>query len=161
MKIILVIEDDRSIRENLLLTLKCQGFYVLGAEDGKEGLRKARSIYPDLILCNVGLPCLDGYDLLQTIRQDPQLSATPFIFLTSKSSYPEIRQGMNLGADDYLAKPYDVQELVAIENIEIKSSSTASPWKKSPIGIASRIYPIRNSFGNAFRTCAIGPNRMG
>ncbi len=111
MKIILVIEDDRTIRENLLLTLKCQGFYVLGAEDGKEGLRKARSIYPDLILSNVGLPYLDGYELLQTIRQDPQLAATPFIFLTSKSSYSEIRQGMNLGADDYLTKPYNFKEL--------------------------------------------------
>jgi diguanylate cyclase len=111
MKIILVIEDDRSIRENLLLTLKCQGFYVLGSENGIEGLKKARSVCPDLILCNVGLPDLDGYELLQTIRQDPQLAATPFIFLTSKSSYAEIRQGMNLGADDYLTKPYNLKEL--------------------------------------------------
>ncbi len=111
MKIILVIEDDRSIRENLLLTLKCQEFYVLGSENGIEGLKKARSICPDLILCNVGLPDLDGYDVLKTVRQDPQIAATPFIFLTSKSSYAEIRQGMNLGADDYLAKPYNLKEL--------------------------------------------------
>ncbi len=112
MKIILVIEDDRSIRENLLLTLKCQGFYVLGAENGRDGLQKARTIQPDLILCDIEMPCVDGHQVLQEIRQDPQLSTTPFIFLTAHSSYADIRLGMNLGADDYLVKPYNPQELI-------------------------------------------------
>jgi diguanylate cyclase len=111
MKIILVIEDDRSIRESLLLTLKCQGFYVLGAEHGEDGLQKARTIQPDLILCDVEMPYVDGHQVLQEIRQDPQLCTTPFIFLTAHSSYAEIRFGMNLGADDYLVKPYQPQEL--------------------------------------------------
>ncbi|MBC7515978.1 MAG: EAL domain-containing protein [Alkalinema sp. FL-bin-369] len=106
MKIILVIEDDRTIREHLLIALKCQEFYVLGAEDGKEGIKKAQAVHPDLILCDVCMPYFDGHEVLQMVRQDPQMATTPFIFLTSQSSYADIRHGMNLGADDYLVKPF-------------------------------------------------------
>ena len=106
MKIILVIDDDRAIREHLLLTLKCQEFYVLGAEDGKEGFKKAQAVHPDLILCNICMPYFDGHEVLQMVRQDPQMATTPFIFLTSHSSYADIRHGMNLGADDYLVRPF-------------------------------------------------------
>lgn len=111
MKIILVIDDDRAIREHLLSTLKCQEFYVLAAENGKEGLKKAQAVHPDLILCDVCMPYLDGYEVLQILRQNPQMATTPFIFLTSQSSYADIRQGMNLGADDYLVKPFTDEDL--------------------------------------------------
>jgi diguanylate cyclase len=130
MKIILVIEDDRSIRENLLMTLKCQGFYVLGAADGEEGLNKARTLQPDLILCDIGMPYFDGHQVLQVIRQDHQLATTPFIFLTSQSSYADIRLGMNLGADDYLAKPYKPQELIdAIESCLQKQANRSRDYR--------------------------------
>ena len=85
MKIILVIDDDRAIREHLLLTLKCQEFYVLGVEDGKEGFKKAQAVHSDLILCDICMPYFDGHEVLQMVRQDPQMATTPFIFLTSHS----------------------------------------------------------------------------
>ena len=105
MKKILVIEDEPEMRRNLLTILKLEKFQPLGAENGRAGLQMARSERPDLILCDVMMPEMDGYSVLQALREDPATVTLPFIFLTAKGEKVDQRCGMNLGADDYLTKP--------------------------------------------------------
>src|SRR5678815_5462223 len=112
MKKILVIEDEPEMRRNLLTILKLEKFHPLGAENGQIGLSLARKEKPDLILCDVMMPELDGYGVLQALRDDPATLTTPFIFLTAKGEKPDIRAGMNLGADDYLTKPVGKADLL-------------------------------------------------
>jgi DNA-binding NarL/FixJ family response regulator len=110
---ILVIEDEPEMRRNLLTILKLEKFQALGAEDGRVGVSLAKKDKPDLILCDVMMPNLDGYGVLQALRQDPATVTTPFIFLTAKGEKPDIRTGMNLGADDYLTKPVAKADLLS------------------------------------------------
>jgi two-component system, sensor histidine kinase and response regulator len=109
---ILVIEDELNVRENLVELLEAENFEVFSAKDGFEGIFLAQSHSPELILCDVTMPELDGYGVLNNLRKDPEIAITPFIFLTAKAASEEIRQGMNLGADDYLTKPFSRQELL-------------------------------------------------
>lgn len=102
---ILVIEDEPEMRRNLLTILKLEGFEPLGAENGRAGLTLAQRELPDLILCDVMMPALDGYGVLAALREDSTTATIPFIFLTAKGEKTDLRQGMNLGADDYLIKP--------------------------------------------------------
>ncbi len=106
MKKILVIEDEEFVRENIVELLDAEGFEVIGAEDGRMGLNLAKAMVPDLILCDVMMPELDGYGVLTALRQDSILAAVPFIFLTAKAAKADLRQGMELGADDYLTTPF-------------------------------------------------------
>jgi diguanylate cyclase (GGDEF)-like protein len=110
---ILVIEDEFSIRHHIVETLKLNHFQTLDAEDGVLGLALARRFHPDLILCDVQMPHVDGYDVLAEIQQDPDLATIPFIFLTARANYDEVRRGMNLGANDYLLKPCRSGDLIA------------------------------------------------
>jgi diguanylate cyclase (GGDEF)-like protein len=112
MKTILVIEDDETIRSNLLEILDLEGFRVMGAEHGLAGVSKAKTYLPDLILCDIRMPELDGYGVLETLRKDSLTAAIPVIFLTARCEHQEVRHGMNLGADDYLVKPCSVAELL-------------------------------------------------
>jgi signal transduction histidine kinase len=112
MKKILVIEDDRSIRESILSLLQGSGFDAIAAENGKVGVQAARKHLPDLIVCDVVMPELDGYGALAALRQQPETATIPFIFLTSMSERDHFRQGMELGADDYLTKPCTSEELL-------------------------------------------------
>ncbi len=109
---ILVIEDDESIRTNLLRLLKVEGFEAEGAPHGLAGLEMARASVPELILCDVMMPELDGHGVLSAVRADPGLAAVPFIFLTARADRNDFRQGMTLGADDYLTKPFSRQEVL-------------------------------------------------
>ncbi|MFN6484494.1 MULTISPECIES: response regulator [unclassified Nostoc] len=109
---ILVIEDEPSLREEILDILESEGFDVMGAEDGLEGLDSAQTNFPDLILCDVMLPRADGYAVLSGLRQNPDTALIPFIFLTAKATRENVRQGMDLGADDYLTKPFRMDELL-------------------------------------------------
>jgi two-component system, sensor histidine kinase and response regulator len=109
---ILVIEDESNVRENLVELLEAENFEVFSAENGFEGISLAQEHHPDLILCDITMPVLDGYDVLSNLRQDPEIAITPFIFLTAMAATDEIRQGMNLGADDYLTKPFSRQGLL-------------------------------------------------
>ena len=113
MKRILLIEDHPPMRENLVLMLQMEGFTVTWAEDGICGIERARSSRPDLILCDVMMPGLDGYGVLQALRADPATATIPFIFLTAKGEKMDQRAGMNLGADDYLVKPVAKEEVLA------------------------------------------------
>jgi len=112
MKKILVIEDEFQIRDNIREVLELQGFSPLLAENGRIGLKMAQTLHPDLILCDIMMPEMDGYRVLQELRQQSQTAMIPFIFLTAKSDRMEQRQGMELGADDYLTKPFSTGELI-------------------------------------------------
>jgi diguanylate cyclase (GGDEF)-like protein len=109
---ILVIEDDQAVRENLLELLESENFDVLGAENGILGVQLAREVIPDLILCDVMMPELDGHGVIQTLRGNPTTAMIPFIFLTARADKVDFRQGMELGADDYLTKPCTADELL-------------------------------------------------
>jgi two-component system, sensor histidine kinase and response regulator len=109
---LLVIDDDTSIRDNLTELLDAEGYQVISAADGRVGAQLARQALPDLILCDIMMPELDGYEVLAELRHDPVTATIPFIFLTAKIEKSDLRQGMNLGADDYLVKPFTRVELL-------------------------------------------------
>lgn len=113
MKKILVIEDEPEMRRNLTTILRLEKFDPLAAENGRVGLELAKEKKPDLILCDVMMPVLDGYDVIAALRADPETVSVPFIFLTAKGEKPDIRAGMNLGADDYLTKPVAKPDLLS------------------------------------------------
>src|SRR5215510_12473216 len=116
MKSILVIEDEPEMRRNITALLRYHDYKPIAAENGRKGLAAARHEKPDLILCDVMMPELDGYGTLQALHSDASLAQIPFIFLTAKGEKEDLRSGMNLGADDYLTKPVANDDLVrAIE----------------------------------------------
>jgi DNA-binding NarL/FixJ family response regulator len=112
MTTILLIEDHTPLRENLREMLTLEGFRVLAAANGREGLQLAAQHAPALILCDIMMPGLDGHAVLERLRSDAATKAIPFIFLTAKGTPPDIRAGMNLGADDYLPKPVSRNDLL-------------------------------------------------
>jgi DNA-binding NarL/FixJ family response regulator len=111
-KKILVIEDEPEMRRNLVTILKLEKFHPLAAENGRTGLELARKEKPDLILCDIMMPEMDGHAVVQALRTDAQLAAIPFIFLTAKGEKSDQRSGMKLGADDYLTKPVSKADLL-------------------------------------------------
>jgi two-component system sensor histidine kinase/response regulator len=108
---VLVIEDDAGVRELIASALEQSGFEIMQAEDGLAGVEIARTSIPDLIICDIIMPKLDGYGALKALRNDPTTATIPFIFLTGHSERAIVREGMNLGADDFLTKPFTVPEL--------------------------------------------------
>ena len=112
MKKILLIEDNKEIRENTAEILELANYRVFTAENGKIGVEVALKENPDLIICDIMMPVLDGYGVLHLINKNPQIQHTPFIFLSAKTEKGDIRKGMSLGADDYLTKPFDGTELL-------------------------------------------------
>jgi two-component system, sensor histidine kinase and response regulator len=110
---VLVIDDSQEVNELIRDTLAAQGFHVLLAEDGLVGVEAAQRHLPDLILCDVNMPKLDGYGTLTALRQHSSTGTIPFIFLTGIADKVNFRQGMELGADDYLTKPFTISELLA------------------------------------------------
>ena len=117
MKTLLLIEDNDAIRENTAEILELTGYRVLTAENGKIGVERALETRPDLVICDIMMPILDGYGVLHIFNKNPQLAGIPFIFLTAKTERADFRKGMELGADDYLIKPFEESELLsAIES---------------------------------------------
>lgn len=112
MQKILVIEDEEAVRTNLLDLLEAENFKPIGAENGRIGIQLAQEHLPDLIICDIMMPELDGIGVLATLRDEPATNTIPFIFLTAKADRAELRQGMELGADDYLTKPFTPEELL-------------------------------------------------
>ncbi len=125
---ILVIEDEEALRVNLQALLEAEDFQSVGAPNGRIGVELAREHLPDLILCDVMMPDLDGYGVLAELRQDPVTATIPFIFLTAKADKPALRQGMELGADDYLTKPFTIDEV--LKAITTRLEKRASVDKK-------------------------------
>lgn len=122
MKKILVIEDNTEVRENLEEILELSGYTVYAAEDGKIGVELALNNPPDLILCDVMMPHLDGFGVLNILSKRSQTANIPFIFLTAKAEKADFRRGMNLGADDYITKPFYKDELLAVIETRLSKS---------------------------------------
>ena len=127
MKTILVIEDTKGVRENITEILHLAHYEVVQAANGKEGVKMARKTQPDLILCDVMMPELDGYGVLHILGNDPDLASIPFLFLTAKIEPGDFRFGMNLGADDYLTKPFDDLSLLTAVELRLKKGKTNLP----------------------------------
>lgn len=113
MATILIIEDEAPIRENLRQLLQLEGYLVLEAADGVSGIEIARSARPDLILCDILMPDVDGYGVLAELRGTPDMATTPFVFLTASASLEDRAQALKRGADDYLIKPVKIADLLA------------------------------------------------
>jgi DNA-binding response OmpR family regulator len=119
---ILVIEDEPEMRRNVIALLRYYDYETVAADNGRQGVEAARREKPDLILCDVKMPELDGYGVLQTLQTDDSLGRIPFIFLTAKGERDDLRSGMNLGADDYLTKPVGNAELVGAVEARLRRS---------------------------------------
>ena len=131
MKRVLVIEDEDEIRSNLLELLEIEGFDAMGGENGWIGLKLAREHLPSLIISDVMMPELDGYGVLEELRRDPVTATIPFIFLTARAERADLRQGMELGADDYLTKPFARDELLkAIDTRLAKQNTVEQKFQK-------------------------------
>jgi len=124
MKKILVIEDNNEVRENIAEILELSNYKVLTAENGKIGVELALRELPDLIICDIMMPVLDGYGVLHLLNKHTETYGIPFIFLTAKAEKTDLRKGMEMGADDYLTKPFDSIEL--LNAIEIRLKKTES-----------------------------------
>lgn len=109
---ILIIEDEPLARENISLILQMEGYETRAAANGAEGIRIALEERPDLILCDITMPEADGHEVLRAVRAAPEAASTPFIFLTARSDRRDLRDGMNLGADDYLTKPASASDIL-------------------------------------------------
>lgn len=123
MKKILLIEDNNEMRENTSEILDLANYVVVTAENGKIGVEMAKKENPDLIICDIMMPDLDGYGVLHILSKDPETAGIPFIFLTAKAEKSDMRKGMNLGADDYLTKPFDETELLNAVEVRLKRSN--------------------------------------
>ena len=124
MATILVIEDEESVRSNILELLEAEDFHAIGAENGFNGVIKARDYKPNLIICDVMMPELDGYGVLHLLREDPATATIPFIFLTAKADRVDLRKGMELGADDYLTKPFTKNEFLGAIATRLEKQAT-------------------------------------
>src|SRR5450432_2718460 len=120
MKKILLIEDNDDIRENTAEILELSNYKVIVAENGKIGVEKAIEHTPDLIICDIMMPGLDGYGVLHAVHKNEAIKNTPFIFLTAKTERGDFRKGMELGADDYITKPFDGTELLNAVDSRLK-----------------------------------------
>ena len=120
MKTILIIEDNKSLREEVFEALKFEGYEVIQAESGKTGIKYAISHHPDLILCDIMMPEMDGYEVLGTLRQNDQARLIPFIFITALADRTNLRTGMEMGADDYITKPFSIKELTNAINVRLE-----------------------------------------
>jgi DNA-binding NarL/FixJ family response regulator len=132
MKKILLIEDEPEMRRNIISLLRYKNYEAIAAENGRLGVETARRETPDLILCDVMMPELDGYGVLRTLQADAKLAPIPFIFLTAKGEKEDLRSGMNLGADDYLTKPMGNQELVDAIEARLQRSAQSSKREFKP-----------------------------
>jgi len=121
-KKILIIEDTTEVRENIAEILETEGFDAIKAENGDIGIALAAKTQPDLILCDIMMPGKDGYEVLEEMRRIVSTSTTPFIFLTAKNTREDLRRGMSLGADDYISKPFTIDELLSSVNTRLRKA---------------------------------------
>jgi len=142
---VLVIEDEAEMRRNLLTVLHMEKFRATGAENGRVGVELVRKDPPDIILCDVMMPEMDGHGVLQALRKDPATAGIPFIFLTAKGEKSDVRSGMNLGADDYLTKPIAKADLLgAITSRLVRAAQQARPEFKPDFSSAA---PLEKALG--------------
>lgn len=127
-KKILVIEELAETRNFFLASLQAEGFYTMGAENGQSAMERVQEELPDLIISETMTPKLDGYGILSALRQNPITAIIPFIFVTARKTWTDIRKGMELGADDYLTKPCTIQELLKAIATQLEKQATQKQW---------------------------------
>ena len=137
-KRVLIIDDDAKLRRHYAELLKLEGYAVIEAPNGREGVECARRERPDLVLCDITMPEMNGHRVLETLRAEPRTAHLPFVFLTGWSERGDIRTGMNLGADDYLTKPVVPDELLAAirSRLQRAESSVSAAASRRPEGAA-------------------------
>ena len=146
MHTILLIEDNTDIRETTATILELAGYKVIAAENGKLGVEAAQREKPDLIICDIMMPVLDGYGVLHLLSKNPELALIPFIFLSAKAEKTDFRKGMGMGADDYITKPFeDIDLLHAIET-RLKKSETARKEFEPSIGGPNEFFSDVSAF---------------
>ncbi|OQP48932.1 response regulator [Niastella populi] len=133
MKKILVIEDNHEVRDNIAEILELANYLVFRAENGKEGIVIAMQEFPDLILCDIMMPVLDGYGFLHLMKKNDSLCNTPFIFMSAKADRIDVRKGMDLGADDYLTKPFDETELLNAIETRLKKAEMVNQKSQAAV----------------------------
>ena len=133
MHTILVIEDDPAVRDNIQDLLTAEDYLVVPASGGREGLKEAHLRQPDLIICDVTMPDVDGYEVLRELRLKPDTMTIPFMFVTAKASREDQRAGMDLGADDYLVKPFTAEELLKAVRTRLERRDAHSLWYQERI----------------------------
>lgn len=148
MKRILLIEDNTEVRENIAEILELSGYQVLTAENGKVGVKLATSENPDLIICDIMMPEIDGYGVLHALSKNETASTIPFIFLTAKADRADLRKGMEMGADDYVTKPFDDIELLNAVEARLKRSAL----------LKSDITATAEGINEFFRSAGLGAN---
>ncbi len=147
---ILVIEDEEEIRKNLAIFLRFSDFQVFEAENGKQGIEMALEILPDLIISDVMMPIVDGFGVLKELQNRPETFDIPFLFLTAKYSNLDIREGMNLGADDYISKPFDFDEIIRSINKRLEKKN--KKFNELQTKIESLQLNIKNAMPHEIRT---------
>jgi DNA-binding response OmpR family regulator/DNA-binding CsgD family transcriptional regulator len=145
---VLIIEDTIKLRECISEALELEGFEVIHAEDGISGIRLAKECWPDLILCDIVMPGMNGYDVLRMLRSEPRLPPFPFVFITAMADRKNIRDGMDLGADDYLVKPFTMTELLNAINARLTKQNSAEnrirlQIEKIEIELTNRIIELK------------------
>jgi two-component system, sensor histidine kinase and response regulator len=113
MATLLVIEDEAPLRANLVRILSAEGYRVIAAADGEEGIRRVREDRPDLVICDILMPLVDGFGVLAALRSQPETAALPFIFLTASADKENLARGLRSGANDYVTKPFKIADLLA------------------------------------------------
>lgn len=129
---ILVIEDNPEMSENISSILQLAQYRVTSAMNGKEGVKLANQLRPDLILCDIMMPELDGYGVLHILHSEPDTATIPFVFITAKADKKDLRQGMNLGADDYLTKPFESTDLLKMVEVRLKKKALMESQANTP-----------------------------
>jgi CRP-like cAMP-binding protein/ActR/RegA family two-component response regulator len=139
-KTILIIEDNTEMCENIASILELEQYKVLTAPNGKVGVTMAQHHHPDLILCDIMMPELDGYGVFHVLGKDDNTSSIPFIFLTAKADKSEIRMGMNLGADDYITKPFEGSDLLKVIEVRLNKSDKLKQIFKNDLSEVSEFF---------------------
>jgi len=146
---VLVIEDEKNIRETIQEILDLNDFSVATAQNGLIGVAKALQFKPDIIICDVMMPEMDGFETLKNIRSINEISNIPFIFLTAKTEKKDFREGMNLGADDFLNKPFHTKELLKVIDLRInKSKLEKQQYNKEINTLKEEVNKLQNSINN-------------
>jgi CRP-like cAMP-binding protein/CheY-like chemotaxis protein len=145
-KTILVIDDNNDLRENTAEILDLAGYKTITAENGKRGVEIATRERPDVIVCDIMMPELDGYGVLHLLRKNPDTQYIPFIFLTAKTERSDFRKGMEMGADDYVTKPFeDIELLNAIEVRLKKAELLQNTYASNPAGLAQFVRDVKET----------------
>ncbi len=146
----MLIEDNKAVRENLTEILELSNYEVMEADNGKSGVDLITREIPDLIICDIMMPELDGYGVLNQLSKNPKTSSIPFIFLTAKAERADFRKGMEMGADDYITKPFDDVELLnAIETRLKKKEQLKTEFALNTDGVNDFLKVVKKNGNNA------------